>query len=142
MTDSDRVPDAVPSPVPPPPRRRRRWIVWVAAVILVPILFLVIYTAISLHWSYADGEHAGILQKFSHKGWVCKTWEGELAMTTVPGVAPTMWNFSVRDEDVVKQLNEVLGKRVVLHFAEHRGIPSSCFGETNFFVNGVTTIHD
>ncbi|NBU25847.1 MAG: hypothetical protein EBS39_09590, partial [Gammaproteobacteria bacterium] len=80
----------------------------------------------------------GVLQKFSHKGWVCKTWEGELALYVVPGMAPEIWEFSVRDEAVAKQLGGYVGERVQLHYSEHRGLPTSCFGETGYFVDRVT----
>src|SRR5918993_1123459 len=77
----------------------------------------------------------GTFKKLSRKGWVCKTHEGELAMTTVPGVAPTLWTFSVWDEDVAKKLDGQMGKRVVLHSRELRYVPTTCFGETNYFVD-------
>ena len=98
------------------------------------------YLAFVLNWSYSDGERAGYLQKFSRKGWICKTYEGELAMTTVPGVAPVLWNFTVRDPAVAAQINAVLGKRMVLHYEEHRGIPTQCYGETNHFVDRIKVL--
>lgn len=85
--------------------------------------------------SYSDGDRVGYLQKLSRKGWLCKTHEGELAMTTVPGVAPTLWTFSVWDDDVAKKLDGQMGKRVVLHYREFRFVPTTCFGETNYFVD-------
>ncbi|PYT10037.1 MAG: hypothetical protein DMF49_00325 [Acidobacteria bacterium] len=109
----------------------------VAGLILLPAAVFFLYLFLALHWSYSDGERAGILQKFSRKGWICKTYEGELAMTTVPGVAPTLWSFSVRDQTVARQIESVVGKRVVLHYTEHRGLPTSCFGETGTFVDSV-----
>ena len=92
---------------------------------------------LALSWSYSEGERAGVLQKFSRRGWVCKTYEGELAMSIVPGVAPTIWDFSVRDEPVVPRLSAAIGKRVVLHYTEHRGVPTTCFGQTAYFVDSV-----
>ena len=85
--------------------------------------------------SYSDGDRVGYLQKLSRKGWLCKTHEGELAMTTVPGVAPTIWNFSVWDDDVAKKLDGQMGKRVVLHYRELRFVPTTCFGDTHYFVD-------
>ncbi len=85
--------------------------------------------------SYSDGDRVGYLQKLSRKGWVCKTYEGELAMTTVPGVAPVLWNFSVWNDDIAKKLDGQIGKRVVLHYRELRYVPTTCFGETNYFVD-------
>lgn len=109
-------------------------------VVAVVVAAFVLYTLFVLHWSYSDGERAGILQKFSRKGWVCKTWEGELAMSIVPGVTPTIWDFSVRDGRVAQQMNAAVGKRVTLHYTEHRGVPTSCFAETNYFVDGVRVV--
>ncbi len=96
------------------------------------------YTALVLSISYSDGERAGVLQKFSRKGWVCKTWEGELAMTTVPGVAPILWQFSVRDPQVADQVRHALGRWVVVHYHEHRGVPTSCFAETRYYADAIT----
>ncbi|MER3422892.1 MAG: hypothetical protein C4293_06335 [Nitrospiraceae bacterium] len=112
------------------------------AFILAPIILFVAYLAIVINWSFSDGERVGYLQKFSHKGWICKTYEGELAMTTVPGLAPVIWNFSVWDEEVARRLNTMLGKRIVLHYREYRGIPTDCFGSTDYFVDRVQEIPD
>ena len=95
------------------------------------------YLLIAFNYSYSDGCRAGYIQKFSHKGWVCKTNEGELAMTTVPGLAPVLWAFSVRDENVASQLTQAMGKRLVLHYKEYRYLPTTCFGETAYFVDRV-----
>ena len=119
------------------PRPGRRLAFIVMAVLLVPLLLFSLYAGLTLKWSYSTGVRAGILQKFSDKGWVCKTWEGELAMTTVPGVAPTLWSFTVRDGAVAKQIGAALGKRVVLHYHEHRGVPTKCFGDTPYFVDSI-----
>ncbi|MEO8450043.1 MAG: hypothetical protein ABI647_09650 [Gemmatimonadota bacterium] len=130
-------------PPPPPPKSRtwrtrlRGWKPIVAAIVIIPIFLFAIYTFTTLTWSYSEGDRAGVLQKFSSRGFLCKTWEGELAMSTIPGGAPTIWSFTVRDADVAKQVNEGIGKRVVLHYGEHLGVPTKCFGDTKYFVNGV-----
>jgi len=93
-----------------------------------------------LWWSYSDGERAGVLQKFSERGWVCKTYEGELALYVVAGVAPTIWNFSVRDAAVAAELGKHVGQNVRLHYREHRGLPTNCFGETDYFVDRLEVI--
>jgi hypothetical protein len=100
----------------------------------------VLYTWLMLSWSYSEGERAGVLQKFSKRGWVCKTYEGELAMYVVGGIAPQIWNFSVRDDGVVQQLHAAVGQQVRLRYAEHRGLPTDCFGETDYFVTGVEVV--
>ena len=105
------------------------------AAIVAALVVLSLYTFFVLHWSYSEGERAGVIQKFSRKGWVHKTWDGELAMTTVPGTAPVIWLFTVRDDAVAEQLRAVLGKRVGLHYREHRGVPSSWFGDTSYYVD-------
>jgi hypothetical protein len=93
------------------------------------------YVSLALWWSYSEGERVGVLQKLSLKGWVCKTYEGELALYVVSGVTPQIWTFTVRDPQVAARLNGVLGERVRLHYTEHRGLPSSCFGDTGYFVD-------
>jgi H+/Cl- antiporter ClcA len=113
--------------------RKRR--VWPWMLLLLIVVGVVGYTYASLNWAYSDGERVGVLQKLSRKGWVCKTWEGELALYVVSGVAPQIWPFTVRDDQVAKTLNVSLGKRVRLHYDEHRGIPSNCFGDTQYFVD-------
>jgi len=80
------------------------------------------------------------VQKFSNKGWFCKTWEGELAMVTMPGTLTEKFEFSVRDAQVAKQLNESMGQRVSLHYEQHIGVPTSCFGETQYFVSSVRVV--
>jgi hypothetical protein len=130
------------SPDASAPRPRRRFRLWLllAALVVLPAVVFTLYIGAVFAFSYSDGERAGILQKFSRKGWVCKTYEGELAMSIVPGVTPTIWEFSVRDERVVPQLNEAIGKRVVLHYSEHRGVPTTCFGGTSYYVDSVAVL--
>src|SRR4029079_4206301 len=100
-------------------------------------LGLALWLAVALRWSYSDGERAGYVQKFSRKGWLCKTWEGELAMVNLPGTAPEIWRFTESDEAGALLLHRDMGRRSVLHYAEHRGLLTSCFGETNYFVDQV-----
>ena len=90
---------------------------------------------VAFNYSYSDGNRAGYIQKFSKKGWFCKTHEGELAMTTVPGTAPVLWEFTVWDDTMARQLSQVMGKRVILHYKEFRYLPTTCFGETPYFVD-------
>ncbi|MDP1593106.1 MAG: hypothetical protein Q8L80_02565 [Gallionella sp.] len=98
------------------------------------------YLWIALHWSYSEGERAGFMQKLSHKGWLCKTWEGELSLVALPGAAPEKFYFSVRDETVAQQINANVGQRVALTYEQHKGLPTSCFGETDYFVTAVKII--
>ena len=116
------------------PRRRRRW-PWV--LLLLVLAGLVAWPWLTLHWSYSDGERVGVLLKLSHKGYLCKTTEGDLALYVVGGIAPQIWSFTVRDAAVADSLNAAMGKRVRLHYHEHLGVPSSCFGDTTYFVDRV-----
>ncbi len=112
----------------------------ISGIIAAPVLLFVLYTWSSLTWTYSRGERAGYVQKFSKKGWVCKTWEGELAMVSIPGTTPEKFYFTVRDDSVAQRINQSLGKRVALSYRQHKGIPSSCFGETEYFVSDVKTV--
>jgi hypothetical protein len=105
-----------------------------ASVIVAALVLLGLYTAVVLHWSYSEGERAGYLQKLSRKGWFCKTWEGEILLSSMPGAIPERFAFTVRDDKVVKQLQSAMGQRVQLSYSQHVGIPTSCFGETSYFV--------
>lgn len=106
------------------------------------VLLAIAWAWIALQWSYADGERAGYVQKFSNKGWLCKTWEGEIAMVTMPGAIPEKFEFTVRDDAVAQQINALAGKRVVLHYRQHKFIPTTCFGETEYFVDGAREMQD
>ena len=122
-----------------PPRRWRikRIKLILAAVVIVPVLLFGLYTWITLSYVYSRGERAGYVQKFSKKGWICKTWEGELAMVNLPGAAQEKFQFSVRDGVVAQQIERDMGRRVALTYEQHRGVPTSCFGETEYFVTNV-----
>jgi hypothetical protein len=113
---------------------------WTIGFLLVAALLFAGYTWISLTWSYSKGDRAGYIQKFSKKGWVCKTWEGELAMVAVPGSMPEKFYFSVRDDVVAAQINQAMGRRIVLYYEQHVGVPTNCFEETGYFVKSVKAI--
>ncbi|MES2758739.1 MAG: hypothetical protein V4693_15295 [Pseudomonadota bacterium] len=108
------------------------------AVVAAAVAIFAAYAWITLHLSYAEGERAGYLQKFSRKGWICKTWEGEILLTSMPGAIPERFEFSVRDDLVATQLMAAMGKRVNLTYSQHKGVPSACFGETEYFIEKVT----
>jgi hypothetical protein len=118
--------------------RRLRLLSIVGLVAIVGAFAL--YTWATLSFDYSNGERAGVLQKFSRRGWVCKTYEGELALYVVAGVQPEIWTFTVRDAAVATQLAAAVGQRVQLHYAEHRGVPNSCFGDTRYFVDRINAI--
>jgi hypothetical protein len=119
------------------PRKRWRTRLILAAVVIVPVLLFALYTWITLTYAYSRGERAGYVQKFSKKGWICKTWEGELAMVNLPGAAQEKFYFSVRDDAIAQRIERDMGRRVSLSYEQHRGVPTSCFGETEYFVTNV-----
>jgi hypothetical protein len=109
-------------------------------VVLGALALFALYIVIALNWSYSTGERAGFLQKVSNKGWICKTWEGELSLVAMPGAAPEKFLFTVRDEAIAQKITAAAGKRVTLNYEQHKGLPTSCFGDTDYFVTGVTEI--
>lgn len=109
-------------------------------LVLLVVAGLAAWTAFSLSWAYSEGDRAGVLQKFSKKGWLCKTYEGELALYIVGGVAPQIWQFSTRDEELAKQLSASVGKNIQLHYSEHRGVPTQCFAETPYFAQSFRVV--
>lgn len=113
---------------------------WLLLLAVLVVVLPMAYLWLVLSWSYSDGERAGYVQKFSNKGWVCKTWEGELAMVTMPGTLTEKFNFTVHDDAVVERINKSMGKKVSLTYEEHVGIPTSCFGDTRYFVTDVEVI--
>ena len=122
------------------PPKKRRWLAYTLAGVVALVTLFVIYAGLSLSWAYSEGERAGNLRKFSRKGWLCKTWEGEVAQSISPGMAPEIWYFTVRDARVVPQIQAAVGRDVTLHCKEHRGVPTSCFGDTPYFVDSLEVV--
>ena len=134
------------SPTPPPvtvaPRRRTSVLKMMIWLLVVPTALIATYFALVLNWNYSTGERAGWVQKLSRKGWLCKTWEGEMAMVSMPGAIPEKFLFTVREDAVAESINKVMGKRVMLHYEEKVGLPTSCFGETRHFVTRVVQVEE
>jgi hypothetical protein len=115
---------------------------WPLIVLVVLGLIAAAYFAVVLNWSFSEGERAGWVQKLSKKGWLCKTWEGELSLISMPGTAQEKFLFTVHDDAVAESLNRVMGKRVTVHYEEKVGLPTTCFGDTRYFVTKVTQVDD
>lgn len=121
--------------------RVRSWgILLLLTLLVAPPLIFSAWAWLTLHFAYSTGERAGYIQKISKKGWLCKTWEGELAMANLPGTLPQIFDFSVRDDAVAKQIEQSAGQQVSLTYEEHRGVPTSCFGETGYFITAVVPL--
>lgn len=150
MSDEPEVPPATESDVPPtpvaaPPKRhgfgRRHWKgLTLLTVVGVPLVVVALWITTTLAYTYSSGSRAGYNQKLSRKGWICKTWEGELAVASVPGTAPEIWHYSVRSDSVAQAIDALAGQAVKLHYREHATVPTSCFGETNYQVTGVEKV--
>lgn len=118
---------------------RAKWLVY---LVILPLLLFAAYTWFVLSWSYSRGERAGYVQKLSQRGWLCKTWEGEIALVTIPGTVAEKFVFSVRDDAVAAKINAAMGQRVTLTYDQHIGIPSSCFADTEYFVTDARVVTD
>ncbi len=141
MGDTPEVADTAHVSSPPKRTYRKPVLILLLMIILVPLVISSLWSWVTLGYVYSTGERAGYVQKLSKKGWLCKTWEGELAMVNLPGsVTPQIFNFTVRSDSIASVLEQDLGKRVSLTYEQHRGIPSSCFGETEYFVSNVRIV--
>jgi hypothetical protein len=139
MADTPEPPAAVPASAPPAPVRKKRnkALIILTTIVLIPVVAIALWVWTALGWTYAKGERAGYVQKISKKGWLCKTWEGELAMANLPGTMPQIFAFTVRNDSIAHLIEQDAGKQVSLTYEQHRGVPTSCFGETEYFVTGV-----
>jgi hypothetical protein len=124
----------------PTKKKRIRWRLWLFIALITPIVLFGLYTWFVLTWSYSSGERAGYVQKLSKKGFIAKTWEGELAMVSMPGTLPEIFHFTVPSDEVAAQINATLGKRVRLHYEQHIGVPTRLFGESEYFVTRVELV--
>ena len=124
-----------------PTSKRRKWIaIAVAVLVLLPILGFWAWSSATLAYSYSSGERAGFMQKLSRKGWLCKTWEGELSLQNLPGSSPEVFAFTVRDDAVAKRIQALEGQKVSVTYDQHKGVPTSCFGETEYFVTDIRKV--
>jgi hypothetical protein len=120
--------------------KKSHFTLWIVGILLVPLICFAVYTWITLNWSFSKGERTGYIQKLSKSGWICKTWEGEMAMVTMPGAIPEKFLFSVRDDKVAERINKFAGKRVALVYEQHKGVPTRCFGETEYYIVDVKPV--
>ena len=120
---------------------RRHWgKLSLGAIIVIPAAVFALWILIAMSYSYSSGERVGYLQKFSKKGWICKTYEGEIAQVNLPGQIANTFQFSVRNDSIAALVNKAQGQRVAVTYQQHKGLPTSCFGETEYFVKGVKVL--
>lgn len=119
----------------------KKFFKWLS-IILIPLMLFIIYTFFTLHWVYSSGERVGFVQKISQKGFICKTYEGEQVLVTVPGTQSEKFFFTAKNAAVYTKINESNGQRVRLFYKQHKWIPSSCFGDTEYFVYAVEVLEN
>ncbi|MFI5228820.1 MAG: hypothetical protein ACHQWU_07110 [Gemmatimonadales bacterium] len=112
----------------------------VTVLIAVPVFVFTVWAGVTLHYTYSTGNRAGFLQKVSRRGWLCKTWEGEIQLSPLPGAAPEIFSFSTRSDSIAGELSRLNGQRVRVDFEQHKGVPSSCFGDTEYYIVGVKPV--
>ncbi len=119
----------------------KRFLLWTATIV---VLVLIIYIFANITFTYSEGNRAGRLIKFSHKGFVFKTYEGELNLGGINSVnggvlVNNMWNFSVTDKAVADTLLQLEGRDISLHYKEKM---STLFwrGDTRYIVDKVMQV--
>jgi hypothetical protein len=138
MVDTPETAETPTAPAHAPTHRKRnKALIALLAILLLPVVVVALWIWITLGYTYAVGERAGFIQKISKKGWLCKTWEGELAMANLPGTMPQIFTFTVRSDSIAHMIEQDAGKQVSLTYEQHRGVPTTCFGETEYFVTQV-----
>jgi hypothetical protein len=141
MADTPETSEAPVAPAPAPVKKKRNKILIVLLVlILLPAVIFALWVWVALGYTYSTGERAGYVQKISKKGWLCKTWEGEIAMANLPGTMPQIFSFTVRNDSIAHLIEQNAGKQLSLTYEQHRGVPTTCFGETEYFVTRVHRI--
>ena len=114
--------------------------IWLFITVALVVAAFAGYLWVALNWSYSKGERAGYVQKFSQKGWLIKTWEGEMAMVAVPGSTPEKFFFTARSDELAKKINAAVGKRVSIYYEQHKGLPANWFGDTDYFAKEVKVL--
>jgi hypothetical protein len=117
--------------------RRHPLVITLIVLIALPLLVFTLWAGVTLNYTYSSGDRAGYLQKISKRGWLCKTWEGELQLSAIPGSQPEKFVFTTRSDSIAAILQKMSGQRVVLEYKQHVGVPGTCFGDTEYFVTGV-----
>ncbi len=137
--ENSEAPAAATAPAPVK-KKRNKLLIILLSILLIPVVIIALWIWVTLGYTYSMGDRAGYVQKISKKGWICKTWEGELAQANLPGTMPQIFTFTVRSDSIARILETNAGKQVSLTYEQHRGIPTSCFGDTEYFVTKVQRI--
>ena len=117
----------------------------VKRIVIYSVLGLVLIGALVIFWryyyTYSDGNRFGLLQKFSHKGNLFKTYEGEMILSSINSnqnvpIASEKFYFSVTDKEVAKKLDDLQGHHVTVHYLQKNN-PAFWRGESEYIVDSV-----
>lgn len=110
-------------------------------MLFILVIILVVFIYFKYVFDYSKGYRAGLLQKFSEKGIVFKTYEGEMILSSVQSntnvaIASEKFLFSVSRDEVARQMEQIQGKNVVVHYREKKGV-LPWVGESRYIVDSV-----
>ncbi len=119
-------------------RTMKKAMYWTAGILLVIIAFTIYW---KYYFTYSEGYRAGLLQKFSHKGNVFKTYEGEMILSSIKSnvnvaLASEKFNFSVTDKKLAQRLDTIQGQTVIVHYYQKNGV-LIWRGESSYIVDSV-----
>jgi hypothetical protein len=119
----------------------KKFLSWLILVVIIVLAALVYW---KYFFTYSEGYRAGLLQKFSKKGVVFKTYEGEMILSSVRSnrdiaIASEKFFFSAKTEDVANKLNQLQGEYIVVHYREKNGV-LPWVGETRYLVDSVKIV--
>ena len=116
----------------------KKFLIWGTIILIVLLAFLVYW---NYYNTYSEGNRAGILQKFSKKGNIFKTYEGELIMSSITTtgnatIASEKFYFSVKNDSIAGVLFNLEGKHVTLHYEQKRShLPWR--GDSNYYIDKI-----
>jgi len=116
----------------------KKFFIWTVIIVL---LFLGAFVYWKFYFTYSEGNRAGLMQKFSHRGTIFKTYEGELVLSSVESnrnvaLASEKFFFSVSDKNLATKIGNLEGHMVVVHYRQKNGI-LPWRGETEYIVDSV-----
>jgi len=112
-----------------------RWVIAVIVLIVISIIY------VKYFYTYSEGYRAGLLQKFSHKGAIFKTYEGEIILSSVSSsrdvaLASEKFLFSVTNKSLVRQFDTLQGQPVIVHYRQ-KNAPVFWRGDSPYLVDSI-----
>ncbi len=114
-------------------------------VIALVVIFFGLFIYGKYFYTFSDGYRAGLLQKFSHKGNLFKTYEGEMILSSVTAnqnvaIASEKFFFSVTDKSLTSQFDTLQGQMVIVHYEQKHGA-LFWHGESQYIVDSIKKLH-